>query len=235
MGKIDIKEEDQYRRDVYKSTRDDLLGRQLSNSEKFDNAVLTLSTGALGLSLAFIKDIVPVKMAIYLWVLKTSWCFFGLSIVLTLLSFFVSQFAINKQLEYAEEYYLNKKEEYLKRKNHFAIMTNYINYSSCLLFVAAIVFTVIFVSSNIGGQDMTETKNIRVTGGATIPSMQQVQNGKTVERGATIPSMQPVTQNQQSPSGGQSSSSGQGSGQSSSSGQASATSDGSGQTGNIKE
>lgn len=49
------------RRRIYASTRQDLLSRNLSNSETYDNAILTLSTGILGISMAFIKDIVPLK------------------------------------------------------------------------------------------------------------------------------------------------------------------------------
>ncbi len=43
------------RKKLYARTRDDLPARNLSNSEKYDNAILTLSTGLLGLSPAFIK------------------------------------------------------------------------------------------------------------------------------------------------------------------------------------
>jgi len=77
----------QNRQELYKNTREDLLKRQLSNSERLDNAILTLSTGMLALSFAFIKDIIPIKIAVYPWLIKTSWWLLGLSIVLTLLSF----------------------------------------------------------------------------------------------------------------------------------------------------
>ncbi len=146
-------DDNQYRQELYKNTRDDLLKRQLSNSERLDNAILTLSTGALGLSLAFIKDIVPIKIAIYLWLLKTSWWLFGVSIVITLCSFVVSQLGINIQLKYAEEYYLNKKNEYLTKRNRFAKATDVLNYSSCAIFIMAIICTIIFVSLNIGGKN----------------------------------------------------------------------------------
>ena len=43
--------------------------RNLSNSEKYDNAILTLSTGILAISLAFIKDIVPLNKALYVFLL----------------------------------------------------------------------------------------------------------------------------------------------------------------------
>jgi len=143
-------DDQKHRRDLYANTRRDLLDRQLSNSGKFDNAILTLSTGALSISLAFIKDIVPLKEAQGLWLLKTSWWLFGFSIISTLASFVASQLGISRQLKYAEEYYLNKKDEYLKKRNCPAILTNFLNYSSGILFVAAIIVTIFFVSSNLG-------------------------------------------------------------------------------------
>jgi len=143
-------DDQKHRREVYANTRKDLLGRQLSNSEKFDNAILTLSTGALGISLAFIKDIVPLKIAQNLWLLKASWWLFGLSIISTLASFVASQRGISRQLKYAEEYYLNKKDDYLRKRNYPAILTDFLNYSSGILFIAAIIFTIFFVISNLG-------------------------------------------------------------------------------------
>lgn len=143
-------DDQKHRREVYANTRKDLLGRQLSNSEKFDNAILTLSTGALGISLAFIKDIVPLKIAQNLWLLKASWWLFGLSIISTLASFVASQRGISRQLKYAEEYYLNKRDEYLKKRNYPAILTDFLNYSSGTLFIAAILITIFFVISNLG-------------------------------------------------------------------------------------
>jgi hypothetical protein len=146
-----MKDENQHRQDFYQKTREDLLKRQLSNSERLDNAILTLSTGALGLSLAFIKDIVPVKLAVHLWLIKMSWWLFGVSIVLTLLSFVTSQLGIKKQLEYAKEYYLLRHDAFLTKTNLFAKITDTLNYSSCIIFVTAIVCTIVFVSLNIGG------------------------------------------------------------------------------------
>jgi hypothetical protein len=172
----------QERHDLYKNTRDDLLKRQLSNSERLDGAILTLSTGTLGLSLAFIKDIVPISSAVCLLVLKASWWAFGCSIVLTLLSFVASQLAIKKQLIYAKKYYLDKKDKYLTRTNDLARLTDILNYSSCAVFICAIVFTIVFVSSNIGGEGMTAKKSAGSESGRgqAIPTMQKVFTGRSV-------------------------------------------------------
>jgi hypothetical protein len=49
---------------------------------------MTLSAGALGLSLAFIKDIAPDPVSV--WALQTSWILMGLALALIVTSFAVS-------------------------------------------------------------------------------------------------------------------------------------------------
>jgi len=137
------------RKILYARTRDDLLARNLSNSEKYDNAILTLSTGLLGLSLAFIKDIVPLAQSHYVFLLIMSWCAFGASIVSTLVSFALSQRGIERQLEYAGKYYLEELEEFLDKKNRPKQWTDFVNYLSGILFIVGIITTILFVSLNI--------------------------------------------------------------------------------------
>lgn len=137
------------RKKLYARTRDDLLARNLSNSEKYDNAILTLSTGLLGLSLAFIKDIVPLAQSRCVFLLIMSWCAFGASIVSTLVSFALSQRGIERQLEYAGKYYLEELEEFLDKKNRPKQWTDFVNYLSGILFIVGIITTILFVSLNI--------------------------------------------------------------------------------------
>jgi hypothetical protein len=187
---IDQSEE---RKKLYASTRQDLLTRNLSNSEKYDNAILTLSTGVLGLSLAFIKDIVPLEKVQCVILLISSWCLFGLSIASTLSSFVLSQRAIKCQLDYAEKYYLEKKDEYENKNNRLASWTEYINYLSGILFILGIIATITFVSLNIkGGNIMTKDMRHSTTDGASVLNLQKIQTGEG-ERGAPVPSLQPVT------------------------------------------
>ena len=146
MSTEQLKEE---KKKIYASTRQDLLARNLSNSEKYDNAILTLSTGVLAISLAFIKDIVPLDKSQYVFLLIISWCSFGSAIISTLVSFALSQVAIKRQLEYAEKYYLEEREEFLRKKNCPALWTEFINYASGTLFISGIIATIFFVSLNI--------------------------------------------------------------------------------------
>ena len=87
------------RKKLHDSLRDELLKRQLSNSENLDRAILMLSSAGLGLSLLFIKDPFPLSEAAWKLLLYSSWILFGSAILSTLVSFFVSQQGIKKQLE----------------------------------------------------------------------------------------------------------------------------------------
>jgi hypothetical protein len=186
-------EAEQLRQKLYSETRKDLLTRQLSNSENFDKAILSLSSAGLGLSLTFIKDI----RASHLFLLQWSWYAFGLAIVITLISFLSSQRAITKQLDFAAKYYLEYQDEFLTKRNIPAKITIYLSYLSGFVFVGAIVLTIVFVSLNAkGGTRMSQQEKSRgeLQGGQVIPAMQKVEVGGTEKHGAPIPSMQPVPQ-----------------------------------------
>jgi len=173
---------------IYETTRKDILARNLSNSEKYDNAILSLSTGILGLSLAFIKDVVPLGHSQYVTILIVSWCAFGAAIISALLSFALSQIALKRQLQYAEKYYLDEDDAYLEKKNGPAVWTEFVNYASGLFFIIGIVSTIWFVSLNIKGiKTMAQDNNQTTIRGATTPMLQKV-----VKQGATVPSLQPV-------------------------------------------
>jgi hypothetical protein len=178
------------RQELYAKTRDDLLKRQLSNSENADRAVLTVSAAALGFSLAFIKDIVPLGTAIYQALLYLSWLCFVLAIVITLASFFTSQRAISAQLVLAERYYLQYEEDALKTRPLPATVTDWLNLAGAVSFVVGILATCAFVAINLGKEKpMAERKP--AMDGASIPNLQRTP-GDLAQKGASIPAMQPA-------------------------------------------
>ena len=69
------------------SYRDLLQGLSIKSQEQYDKTLLTLSTGALGLSFAFIKDIVNISSATNINYLTGSWICLTLSILCILISF----------------------------------------------------------------------------------------------------------------------------------------------------
>lgn len=65
-------------------------------SRDFDKAIMTLSAGALGVSIAFIHDVAPDPKMVPL--LGVSWIAFALSLLLILFSFLTSQRALRKEM-----------------------------------------------------------------------------------------------------------------------------------------
>ncbi len=180
----------QERQRLYDRTRDDLLKRQLSNSENADRAILTVSAAALGFSLAFIKDVVKLSEAEWLSLLYVSWLSFALATVCTLLSFFSSQRAIVKQLTLAERYYLLQDEQALNVRPKAAVITEWLNGGGAFLFVLGLVATCLFVSVNLV-KDSKMANRVSVLDGASIPSLQRMSSDLVI-KGATIPAMQPA-------------------------------------------
>lgn len=140
------------RQKLHDSLRDDLFKRQLSNSENLDRAILMLSSAGLGLSLVFVKDLVPSVEANCMYLLYFSWILFGSAILSTLVSFFVSQQGIKKQLEMNRQYYLEKKEEVINQKNLWAVATERLSYVSVLTYICAAFFLVLFIALNLDTQ-----------------------------------------------------------------------------------
>ena len=139
------------RQRLYSETRTDLLNRQRSNSQIFDRSILSLSTAFLEFSLAFIRDVTSPGESNYLWLLFLSWILFGLAIVSTVLSIISSQSGIEKQLIYAQKYYLDREDEYLDQRNWQAGLTNWLFHFSGIIFIIAILSTIVFVITNSTG------------------------------------------------------------------------------------
>ena len=131
---IDKHELNTEKRRLLAETRADLLKRQLSNAENYDKAVLSLSTAFLGFSLAFVKDIVSIRQAQWLYFLYGSWWALAASVICTIVSFWVSQYALDVQLGKSEDYYLRDDDSALQ-KTRSAKITDWVNYASGSLFI----------------------------------------------------------------------------------------------------
>ena len=199
MSEEDIeKSEQELRLKLYAEARADLLKRQLSNSENADRAILSVSTAALGFSLAFLKDIVPLREAVFPNLPYLSWALFTMSMVLTLLSFFSSQKAIDEQLALAHRYYIDRDEDAVERRPSSAKLTDILNKSGAAFLVVGLLVTCAFVGINLWkGKTVSEKKQIGE--GASVPLMERVPQGGTLEqKGAPIPTLQTVPINPQS-------------------------------------
>ncbi len=180
------------RQKMYDEFRDELYKRELSNSEGFDKAILSLSSAGLAISLTFIKSIVPINEAIYVYWLYSSWFFFGVAIISTLLSFMFSNQGLKTQLELAEQYYLQNKEDAFNKPHWFAKATDVSNLLSGVVFILAFSSVIIFSIANFNNQnttsgvcEMSDNKKTIATNGQSIPQMKRV----SVMDGAPMPKM----------------------------------------------
>ena len=133
----------------YLKERKLLIDAQQQSYQQFDKAILTLSSGGLGVSIIFLRDILPLEQITNYYFLIGSWILFTISILCTLISFLTSQYAYDEQLELINRYFLNKDSDALTKKNRFAQITEGLNISAAVFFILAVISTIMFVSINI--------------------------------------------------------------------------------------
>ena len=135
---------DEYRRKVWDDTK--------SGTENFDKYMLTFSSGALGLSLSFIKDVVPIGKTIWIPALVTSWIMFVLCILTTLVSFRISIRALEKMVPSLDAFYLNADAGAFNKhlESFWTKAVDWCAYLGIFFFVVGLAFTMMFVGANIG-------------------------------------------------------------------------------------
>lgn len=134
---------DEYRRKIWADIK--------SGSENFDKYLLTFSAGALGLSLSFFKDVVPLEKATCIPALLCSWVCFIACILVTLISFRISIKSQGVLFSCLNEYYLEGKEgafdKHLKSWSVKAV--EICAWAGIAFFVAGLTCTMIFVTANV--------------------------------------------------------------------------------------
>jgi hypothetical protein len=136
--------------DIYKDFEAELFKREVSNAEAYDKSVMMYATGALALSLTFIKDLLPPGKAVYMCALYGAWVAFLASLIAVLLSYMAGQLAIRKQRVLAYEYYVDGNEDSLKpEKNPWVARTDRLNIGSGAFFIVGAALMTWFVAWNV--------------------------------------------------------------------------------------
>lgn len=143
----------------------------LSSAEQFDKYILTLASGALALSLTFIKNIAPFPVPYSTIILSVSWLCLIVSILSTLISFLTSQKACSNQIQILENSYLR---ECQPEKNCMSLATMWLNRTSILFFILGISFLSIFSIVNLNnptrGDKMTRSTEQPIKKGYVPPT-----------------------------------------------------------------
>jgi multisubunit Na+/H+ antiporter MnhG subunit len=170
------------KRDMFNSYREDLLKRNLSNTENYDKAILTLSSASLGLSLALVKIIVPADEAEFFWMLYSNWALLVLSIFSSLSAYLISNKALEKELSKARSYYIDNDESAFDIKNGYIKFNKASNYFTGIAFSLSIILIVLFVALNMETIKMSDKDN-------QIKTM--IENDpRTIKKSADIPTME---------------------------------------------
>lgn len=143
---------DNVKYNVYLEERKFLLDAKREGSRSFDKYVLTLSGGAFGLSLTFVRQIVPKIIPGTFWLLIAAWAGFTVSILIILISFLTSLHACDRQIQIVEDEFFHKqidKEKKDKNENRLTSWTNWLNIISILTFMIGIIFLIAFAISNL--------------------------------------------------------------------------------------
>jgi hypothetical protein len=142
--------DDQLRWQLYNDHKKQAWEDIQSSTDSYDQSLLTLSSGGLGLSIAFIKDIVPLQQATWLCLLYSSWVAFAACILTTVVSF---QIAIKTQKELlvnCGKYYIDKEDSYRDKRGKYSKILTGCTMIAGALFVLALACTIIFAVENVG-------------------------------------------------------------------------------------
>lgn len=113
----------------------------------FDKTIISLSGGALGISFAFIKDIVHFDKITFKSLLLLSWLSWGLSILCILVSFYISNLAFRYAIKQVDEGTIYNG----KAGGGFSAFVAHLNIFGMMTFITGIILIVIFISKNLGG------------------------------------------------------------------------------------
>lgn len=152
--------------------------------DQYDKTVLYLSTGALGISFTFLKDIVNVDNAIAIIWLIGAWVSWAVSVSAILWSFFSSRLALRKAIQAIDE------EKFPENKAD--LVTTILNFLSGILFIVGLICIIVFVTKNLEVNKMS--KSVYTQDGKNIPQMPKI-----IEKGQNIPQVpvKPTPQPQQ--------------------------------------
>lgn len=125
--------------------RDQLLQSALQAQDELDKTILKLSGGALGISLAFINNIVGDGPYIWKIALLISWSLFCLSMASVLGSYYLSAYSHRRAVAQLDIGSIYKE----KPGGWFDSATEWLNGLAALMFLVGLILMIVFVYKNV--------------------------------------------------------------------------------------
>ncbi len=126
-------------RQEYLDERRLLVEAELAISQTLDKALLTLSSGALGLSITLARYFVPEQEPQLSKVLLWAWSLFGGAVVCTIISLFTSQIALRRHRDILDTDYSNNDSSDSKMRNYWAYCTSLCTLVALVLFILGVI------------------------------------------------------------------------------------------------
>ncbi|MEM8488915.1 MAG: hypothetical protein AAF564_25445 [Bacteroidota bacterium] len=132
--------------------RAQLMELKQKAQEGYDKTILTLSASSLGISFAFVKDIVPLDQAEFNILLLIAWICWGFSLAAVLFAYYMSHQAFRDAIKQVDNA-LNQGNLIAIYQTHLGgwkdRATSFLNASAGVLFIAGVALLIIFISRNI--------------------------------------------------------------------------------------
>nr|MBN1228879.1 hypothetical protein [Anaerolineae bacterium] len=131
--------------DLLEKYRTNLMTAEQKAQDDYDKNLIALSGGALGITFAFIKDIIGSNSVVNPNYILVAWILWAISISIVLLSFYSSNWALRKAIKQVdiEKIYDNHPGGWQD------ILTGILNALGGILFVVGVIFAAIFTHSNL--------------------------------------------------------------------------------------
>ncbi|WP_305983426.1 hypothetical protein [Roseivirga thermotolerans] len=141
--------------------------------EKFDSQALFISSGALGISLAFIKDLVPIGSAINIWMFLFSLWIFVFSILLGFLAHLYSSNSIAKRIQLVDQNKLDeiKENRLIPALNKFQIFIIFFGIFMLVLFVTTNIIQMSDKENKVSPQENNSSTKITIDSRATVEKL----------------------------------------------------------------
>ena len=134
----------------YQQERQASIEAEHSDAEHYDRWLLTLSAGALGISIAFLKDIAPnPDPSTHCWLI-TAWTSLIAAITATVGSMQVSQWAFQRYRALLDKQHAGNPEA--SQRNNPKTVLQWLNWLSLFLFVTGISALAVFSFQNLPGE-----------------------------------------------------------------------------------
>jgi hypothetical protein len=137
-----------------------LVAAEQKSQEDFDKTVLTLSGGALGISFAFLKDIVGPQPIVLSGFLLAAWFAWAFSTFSVLTSYYLSHWALRRAIGQVDDGTIFKQPP----GGVFARLTAVLNATGAILFLVGVCCITVFAVANLPTKGVTnDRKDAAVT------------------------------------------------------------------------